>query len=139
MSEITPQAVAEHGLSPDEYERVLHALGREPRPFQLVRQQIVRIPLLVVHLRVCVDVAGHGDQQIRECIYVSARPRLEFLCGRGGGHGHDVTQIQMFWLSARHTTRRLDVRATFTPSSHRSNGRSNTHSASRDLRVLMLG
>src|SRR4028119_2136530 len=26
---ITPQIVAEHGLSPDEYARVLHALGRE--------------------------------------------------------------------------------------------------------------
>jgi hypothetical protein len=29
-TEITPEIVAEHGLSPEEYERVLHALGREP-------------------------------------------------------------------------------------------------------------
>jgi phosphoribosylformylglycinamidine synthase len=26
---ITPEIVAEHGLSPDEYQRVLHAMGRE--------------------------------------------------------------------------------------------------------------
>jgi phosphoribosylformylglycinamidine synthase len=36
MSEsITPQIVAEHGLSPDEYERVLHAMGREPNMTEL--------------------------------------------------------------------------------------------------------
>src|SRR3954454_20168986 len=29
-SPITPEIVAEHGLSPEEYERVLHAMGREP-------------------------------------------------------------------------------------------------------------
>lgn len=29
-SPITPELVAEHGLSPEEYERVLHAMGREP-------------------------------------------------------------------------------------------------------------
>ena len=114
-------------------------LRREPRPFQLVRQRIVRVPLFVVGLRVCVDIARHGDQQVREGIYVSARPRLEFLCGCGGGHRDDVTQMQIVWLSARHSTRRLDVRATCWPSSQRSNGRSNTHSASRALRVLMLG
>src|SRR5690349_12081794 len=28
--EITPQLVAEHGLSPEEYERILNILGREP-------------------------------------------------------------------------------------------------------------
>jgi hypothetical protein len=27
---ITPEIVAEHGLAPDEYERILKALGREP-------------------------------------------------------------------------------------------------------------
>src|SRR4029450_8260328 len=27
---ITPEIVAEHGLSPEEYDRILHALGREP-------------------------------------------------------------------------------------------------------------
>jgi phosphoribosylformylglycinamidine synthase subunit PurL len=32
---ITPEIVAEHGLSPDEYERVLHALGREPNITEL--------------------------------------------------------------------------------------------------------
>jgi phosphoribosylformylglycinamidine synthase II len=32
---ITPQTVAEHGLSPQEYERVLHALGREPNMTEL--------------------------------------------------------------------------------------------------------
>jgi phosphoribosylformylglycinamidine synthase II len=32
---ITPQVVAEHGLSPDEYERVLHAMGREPNLTEL--------------------------------------------------------------------------------------------------------
>src|SRR5438309_7494036 len=32
---ITPQIVAEHGLSPEEYERVLHALGREPNLLEL--------------------------------------------------------------------------------------------------------
>jgi len=32
---ITPQIVAEHGLSPEEYERVLHALGREPNLTEL--------------------------------------------------------------------------------------------------------
>jgi phosphoribosylformylglycinamidine synthase len=36
MSEsITPEMVAEHGLSPEEYERVLHALGREPNITEL--------------------------------------------------------------------------------------------------------
>src|SRR3954466_9235466 len=36
MSEsITPQVVAEHGLSSEEYERVLHALGREPNLTEL--------------------------------------------------------------------------------------------------------
>ena len=32
---ITPAIVAEHGLSPDEYEHVLHALGREPNLTEL--------------------------------------------------------------------------------------------------------
>jgi phosphoribosylformylglycinamidine synthase len=32
---ITPQIVAEHGLSPEEYDRVLHALGREPNLTEL--------------------------------------------------------------------------------------------------------
>ena len=35
MSEITPQIVAEHGLSPQEYERVLAAMGREPNITEL--------------------------------------------------------------------------------------------------------
>ena len=35
MSEITPEIVAEHGLSPEEYERVLNALGREPNLTEL--------------------------------------------------------------------------------------------------------
>jgi phosphoribosylformylglycinamidine synthase II len=35
MSEITPQIVAEHGLSPQEYERVLNAMGREPNMTEL--------------------------------------------------------------------------------------------------------
>ena len=35
MSQITPEIVAEHGLSPEEYERVLHALGREPNLTEL--------------------------------------------------------------------------------------------------------
>ncbi|PSJ38368.1 phosphoribosylformylglycinamidine synthase subunit PurL [Allosphingosinicella deserti] len=36
MSEsITPEIVAEHGLSPDEYERVLHAMGRTPNITEL--------------------------------------------------------------------------------------------------------
>ncbi|WP_394728266.1 phosphoribosylformylglycinamidine synthase subunit PurL [Altererythrobacter sp. GH1-8] len=34
-SEITPEIVEQHGLSPDEYERVLHALGREPNLVEL--------------------------------------------------------------------------------------------------------
>src|SRR4051794_8919729 len=34
-SRITPETVAEHGLSPEEYERVLHALGREPNLTEL--------------------------------------------------------------------------------------------------------
>src|SRR3546814_10370832 len=32
---ITPEIVAEHGLSPEEYERVLAALGREPNLVEL--------------------------------------------------------------------------------------------------------
>jgi phosphoribosylformylglycinamidine synthase len=32
---ITPEIVAEHGFSPEEYERVLHALGREPNLVEL--------------------------------------------------------------------------------------------------------
>ncbi|MFO1260355.1 MAG: phosphoribosylformylglycinamidine synthase subunit PurL [Sphingomonadaceae bacterium] len=32
---ITPEIVAEHGLSPEEYQRVLHALGREPNLTEL--------------------------------------------------------------------------------------------------------
>jgi phosphoribosylformylglycinamidine synthase II len=32
---ITPEIVAEHGLSPEEYERVLHAMGREPNRTEL--------------------------------------------------------------------------------------------------------
>ncbi len=35
MSAITPETVAEHGLSPDEYQRVLTALGREPNLTEL--------------------------------------------------------------------------------------------------------
>ncbi len=35
MSGITPQIVADHGLSPDEYARVLSALGREPNLVEL--------------------------------------------------------------------------------------------------------
>jgi phosphoribosylformylglycinamidine synthase len=35
MSQITPQIVADHGLSPDEYDRVLNALGREPNLVEL--------------------------------------------------------------------------------------------------------
>jgi len=34
-SRITPDIVAEHGLSPEEYQRVLHALGREPNLLEL--------------------------------------------------------------------------------------------------------
>ena len=34
-SQITPQIVAEHGLSPEEYARVLHAMGREPNLTEL--------------------------------------------------------------------------------------------------------
>src|SRR4029450_6591140 len=32
---ITPEIVAEHGLSPEEYDRILHALGREPNLVEL--------------------------------------------------------------------------------------------------------
>ena len=32
---ITPEIVAEHGLQPEEYDRVLHALGREPNLVEL--------------------------------------------------------------------------------------------------------
>ncbi|RPF70396.1 phosphoribosylformylglycinamidine synthase subunit PurL [Aurantiacibacter spongiae] len=35
MSDITPETVEAHGLSQDEYERVLHALGREPNLVEL--------------------------------------------------------------------------------------------------------
>ena len=35
MTEITPEIVAQHGLSPEEYDRVLHALGREPNLVEL--------------------------------------------------------------------------------------------------------
>jgi phosphoribosylformylglycinamidine synthase subunit PurL len=35
MPEITPQIVAEHGFSPEEYERVLAAMGREPNMTEL--------------------------------------------------------------------------------------------------------
>ena len=35
MSEITPDIVAQHGLSEEEYARVLHALGREPNLVEL--------------------------------------------------------------------------------------------------------
>ncbi len=35
MTAITPQIVADHGLSPEEYERVLGALGREPNLVEL--------------------------------------------------------------------------------------------------------
>jgi phosphoribosylformylglycinamidine synthase len=35
MSGITPEIVAEHGFSPEEYERVLHAMGREPNLTEL--------------------------------------------------------------------------------------------------------
>jgi len=35
MTEITPEIVAQHGLSPEEYDRVLHALGRAPNPVEL--------------------------------------------------------------------------------------------------------
>jgi len=34
-SQITPQVVADHGLSPEEYDRVLNALGREPNLTEL--------------------------------------------------------------------------------------------------------
>ncbi|MDQ2892294.1 MAG: phosphoribosylformylglycinamidine synthase subunit PurL [Pseudomonadota bacterium] len=35
MTEITPQIVADHGLSPDEYDRVVHAMGRAPNLLEL--------------------------------------------------------------------------------------------------------
>jgi len=35
MSQITPEIVESHGLSPEEYDRVLHALGREPNLVEL--------------------------------------------------------------------------------------------------------
>ena len=35
MSQITPEIVAEHGLSPEEYARVLNAMGREPNLTEL--------------------------------------------------------------------------------------------------------
>ncbi|EJL30226.1 phosphoribosylformylglycinamidine synthase II [Novosphingobium sp. AP12] len=35
MSTITPEVVEAHGLNPEEYERVLHALGREPNLVEL--------------------------------------------------------------------------------------------------------
>ncbi|MHA7818221.1 MAG: phosphoribosylformylglycinamidine synthase subunit PurL [Erythrobacter sp.] len=35
MSEITSEIVEQHGLSPEEYDRVLHALGREPNLVEL--------------------------------------------------------------------------------------------------------
>jgi phosphoribosylformylglycinamidine synthase II len=35
MTAITPQTVADHGLSPEEYDRVLKALGREPNLVEL--------------------------------------------------------------------------------------------------------
>ncbi|UUR07739.1 phosphoribosylformylglycinamidine synthase subunit PurL [Sphingomonas glaciei] len=35
MTAISPQVVADHGLSPDEYSRILHALGREPNLTEL--------------------------------------------------------------------------------------------------------
>ena len=35
MSAITPETVAAHGLTPEEYDRVLHALGREPNLVEL--------------------------------------------------------------------------------------------------------
>ncbi|WP_313535758.1 phosphoribosylformylglycinamidine synthase subunit PurL [Sphingomonas sp.] len=35
MTQITPEIVAEHGLSPEEYDRVLKALGREPNLTEL--------------------------------------------------------------------------------------------------------
>ncbi len=35
MTQITPEIVAEHGLSPEEYDRVLKALGREPNITEL--------------------------------------------------------------------------------------------------------
>ena len=35
MTAITPEIVAEHGLSPDEYDRILKAIGREPNLLEL--------------------------------------------------------------------------------------------------------
>ncbi|WP_294173733.1 phosphoribosylformylglycinamidine synthase subunit PurL [uncultured Sphingomonas sp.] len=35
MPQITAETVSEHGLSPDEYQRLLHALGREPNLVEL--------------------------------------------------------------------------------------------------------
>ena len=35
MTAITPEIVEQHGLSAEEYERVLHALGREPNLVEL--------------------------------------------------------------------------------------------------------
>ena len=35
MSPITPEIVAEHGLNPEEYRRILTILGREPNITEL--------------------------------------------------------------------------------------------------------
>lgn len=35
MADITPEIIAEHGLKPDEYERILNALGRAPNMVEL--------------------------------------------------------------------------------------------------------
>ena len=34
-TQITPEVVVEHGLSPEEYDRVLKAIGREPNLTEL--------------------------------------------------------------------------------------------------------
>jgi phosphoribosylformylglycinamidine synthase len=41
-SVITPEIVADHGLSPEEYERVLAALGREPNLVEHLLGHVVR-------------------------------------------------------------------------------------------------
>ena len=52
-SVITPQVVADHGLSPEEYERVLHAIGREPNLVELGIFSVMCPSIAAIKARAC--------------------------------------------------------------------------------------
>ena len=65
MTEITPQIVADHGLSEEEYQRVLTALGREPTPQEVAHEMqlpVHKVSRLLAVVREPAPLEGFGSE-----------------------------------------------------------------------------